>query len=489
MPYSIDRYNGTTIAVVEDGTVDGTLDIKLIGKNYAGYGEVQNENFVHLLENFSSPNAPPRAISGQVWYDSATKKLKFYDGVKFRTTGGAEVSDTRPIGLTTGDFWFDTANDQLYAWNGLDYVLIGPQAAEGSGTTQMRSRSVKDTLGGIHAIIEAVINDATVYVISVDEFTLDDNENPIPGFATIKKGLTLINTPASGITSTTHYHWGTASNALKLEGYSAADFLLSSNLNFSGIVRFADVGFTVGDDNDLGVFIRSGTVPVIKNYIGNTITFEVNSGGNTVTPMKIEGAKIVPGTNNTIDIGSTTFKYANVYATTFNGAATSANALDVGGVARTASITAGINTIAARDSSGNLTANVFNGVATSARYADLAEKYLPDDEYAPGTVVTIGGAKEITAANTGDLPIGVISLNPAFMMNQELEGGIYVALKGRVPVRVIGSVNKGDKLVSSKNGCAIALKHVSIDQQVNVFAIALEDSILVIEKNVEAVIL
>jgi hypothetical protein len=70
MPYSIDKYNGTTLTVVEDGTIDSTLDIKLIGKNYAGYGEVQNENFLHLLENFSGTSAPPRPTSGQLWFDS-----------------------------------------------------------------------------------------------------------------------------------------------------------------------------------------------------------------------------------------------------------------------------------------------------------------------------------------------------------------------------------------------------------------------------------
>ena len=98
MAYTIDRYNGTTLTVVQDGTVDQTTDIKFVGKNYAGYGEIQNENFLNLLENFSGANQPPRAISGQVWYDSGANKLKFYDGSKFRTTGGAEVSATAPAG-------------------------------------------------------------------------------------------------------------------------------------------------------------------------------------------------------------------------------------------------------------------------------------------------------------------------------------------------------------------------------------------------------
>src|SRR5210317_2669111 len=104
MAYTINKYNNVQLTVVEDGTVDQTTDLKLVGKNYAGYGEIQNENFVHLLENFASANSPSRAIRGQIWFDSGVSKLKFYDGKKFRTTGGAEVSTTQPSGLTEGDF-------------------------------------------------------------------------------------------------------------------------------------------------------------------------------------------------------------------------------------------------------------------------------------------------------------------------------------------------------------------------------------------------
>ena len=85
MAYQVDRYNGTFLVSVEDGTIDTTTDLRFLGKNYAGYGEVQNENFLHLLENFANTSAPPRAVLGQVWYDSANKKIKFYDGSRFRT--------------------------------------------------------------------------------------------------------------------------------------------------------------------------------------------------------------------------------------------------------------------------------------------------------------------------------------------------------------------------------------------------------------------
>ena len=94
MAYTINRYSGTTLATVQDGTVDATSDLRFVGKNYAGYGEIQNENFVFLLESFSGASQPPKAITGQVWYDTAVQKLKFYNGTKFKNTGGAEVSAT-----------------------------------------------------------------------------------------------------------------------------------------------------------------------------------------------------------------------------------------------------------------------------------------------------------------------------------------------------------------------------------------------------------
>ena len=94
MAYIINLTNGTQLTSVEDGTIDLRVQRpKLVGKNYAGYGEIQNENFVHLLENFPML-IKSQVPSWQIWFDSAVKKLKFYDGTKSPTTGGAEVSMT-----------------------------------------------------------------------------------------------------------------------------------------------------------------------------------------------------------------------------------------------------------------------------------------------------------------------------------------------------------------------------------------------------------
>ena len=162
MSYVINRFDGQAITTIEDGTVDQTLDIKLIGKNYAGYGELQNENFLHMLENFASSAPPPRAIRGQLWYDVTAKKIKFYTGeapggVKvFKTAGGVEYSATAPLGATEGDQWFDSETNQLKIRTTNDWLVVGPQTA-GAGTTQLVSRQVRGTDNNLYSIIAATI--------------------------------------------------------------------------------------------------------------------------------------------------------------------------------------------------------------------------------------------------------------------------------------------------------------------------------------------
>lgn len=505
MPYTINRYNGQPLAnggVIADGTVDNSTDLKLIGKNYAGYGEIQNENFVFLLENFSNPNPPPKALSGQIWFDSQTKKLKFNDGAFWRTTGGAEVGATQPSGLTTGDFWFDTANEQLYAFNGTDYTLIGPQGVAGSGTTQMRSRSVRDINGGNHAIIEATVNGATIFTISADSaFEIDRSTHALPdltGYSVIRQGVTLYDTYNSsfpGQTQSNHRFWGTATNSDRLGGYTASEFVRSSLAGFSTLVNFSDEGYTVGNSPRLKVWNEGALTPTIKNMLNESIVFQTTLSG-TRTPLRLVGANLIPGEPSVSNIGSAQEQFGAVYANTFSGTAAQADTLNVSGSYRTASTTASSGTVAVRTSAdetiggvnvtaGALKATFFVGTATSANYADLAENYLADAVYEVGTVVSVGGEKEVTASKWGDRALGVVSEKPAYLMNSGLTDGTPIALKGRVPVKVTGAVRKGQRLVASNNGTAVA----AVPHANDVFGIALESSDDTGVKLVECVVL
>jgi hypothetical protein len=125
-------------------------------------------------------------------------------------------------------------------------------------------------------------------------------------------------------------------------------------------------------------------------------------------------------------------------------------------VAVDASTTNTAGKVVARDGSGNVYANYFVGTATAAQYADLAENYLADADYLPGTVLVFGGEAEVTAATTYDSTrvAGVVTTQPAHVMNSHLVGPnvACIALRGRVPVKVKGVVRKGDVLVTAGEG-------------------------------------
>ncbi len=481
MSYTINHYNGTNLATVADGTVDTSTDVTLIGKNYAGYGQAQNDNFVWLLENFANTTQPPNPLSGQIWYDSSNKKLKFYDGLRFRTAGSAEASSTQPTGLSIGDLWFDTTGQQLSIWNGSGFTLVGPQEVTGSGTTQMVSSNLLDSTGSHHAVIQGIAAGNTVFIISSDTFTLNAS-NPISGFDLVHQGITLVNTinADAGVTDNSYRFWGTASNADQLGGHSASEFVLGTSAAFNTLVNFSDSGFTVGlpthklsVSNVSSTFNNNLVTPTIANSYNDTIVFQTLSG-SVQTPLVLKGADVLPGTSGSSNLGTSGLQWNNVYASYVYSTAAQADSLKVGGSWQTASVASVASTVVARDSSSNISANLFQGTATAAQYADLAEKYLADKEYEVGTVVMVGGEQEVTECSSLNRALGVVSENPAYMMNKDLVGGTYIALKGRVPVKVWGPVNKGDMMTAFKFGTA----HTSNtdDPDWTVFAIALESS-------------
>lgn len=184
---------------------------------------------------------------------------------------------------------------------------------------------------------------------------------------------------------------------------------------------------------------------VLKVYNGISYdSISISSGGTTSITGDLEvSGDIVPDANNTRTVGTAVLKYANIYATTFHGD--------------------------------------LNGTASSANYADLAERYEADSSYVPGTVLKIGGTKEVTATvDAYDVDVfGVVSTAPAFLMNDFVKDDSThpkVALAGRVPVRVVGKVKKGQRLVSS--GVAGVAMAVDTNDSLNAFAVigrALED--------------
>ena len=141
----------------------------------------------------------------------------------------------------------------------------------------------------------------------------------------------------------------------------------------------------------------------------------------------------------TTNVGDIT---AVVAGTNLNGGATSGSA--------TVNLDTALTGMTSADFSGNVDANFFVGTATQARYADLAEKYEADSDYEPGTVLVIGGDKEVTVTDEPGsyAVVGVVSTDPAYLMNSEADG-VAIALRGRIPCKVSGVCRKGDVLITS----------------------------------------
>ena len=496
MAYQINRFNRSLLTTVEDGTLDETTDIKFVGKNYAGYGEAHNENFLFLLENFSGANEPPKPISGQLWFDAGAQRMKFRDSNnKWRTVGGAEVSASQPAGLATGDFWWDSGNEQLYVFNGTEFILIGPQDA-GDGITQMVSQTVIDTTDVSRSVIVSYVNDIPVHVISPTEFTIKSIAgNTIDGFGTIRQGITLRDTDnANGETQTLYRFHGTATDADRLGGLNASEFSRSSDPSFSTLIEAAAAGLIAG-----GVFsfaVQDGVggnedYGVITNDSGpdNDIRFITqNVQGNLTTTIRIKHDGVYPVIADTIDLGSDSTKFNEVHALGFKGVADKALELRHGVSGddyRYATESNVAGTIAVRDADKTITADIFNGIASQARFADLAEKYTVEKDHPVGTVMAVCTHEdhEICPCRLSSFPVGVISAEPAYLMNKDLDGAQAIALEGRVPVRVVGAVKKGDILYVDADGCASI--HYNGNPRVGV---ALESSDVESEKLIEAIL-
>jgi hypothetical protein len=481
MAYTVNKTNSSATPnsyTVQDSILNSQTDISFIGKGYAGYGEIVAENFLHLLENFSNTSAPSKPIKGQLWFDESEGRLKVYNGSSFNPLGGARYQSSTPTTQTQGDLWIDSDTGQLYFYNGTSNILVGPPSS--TGTTQgFTYETVTDTVPANQNIINLYSDGDRIAIISKNTFT---PQAGITGFASITKGITL--NSSLGVKFA-----GTATNADALGGVAAANYLRSdTTATAAGPLTISSTsGLTIGTADNFKFFITNdAAINPLAATIQNTIQdrdiqFIVNDGGVATAVMTIDGAtsRIGIGTatpTTALDVSGT------VKATAFTGPLTgdvtgssSLNLLLTGGTLTGTVISRTIRPSANATFDLGTTSFGYNTVyakATSAQYADLAENYETDDDYAVGTVVMVGGNREVTASSFGKRAIGVVSENPAYLMNSTGKGQ-PIALKGKVKVRVKGFIAKGDELIADNNGTA---RRVDANFKDKVFAIALENN-------------
>ena len=508
MAYKINNTFGTLLVTLADGTIDtATTDLTLFGKGYAGFGEKLNENFVKVLENFNNTSSPANKITGQLWYDQTNKQINVYTGAKWKPVGSTTNSITAPTNAVKGDLWFDTANTQLYVYTGTAWSLIGPATVAGSGVTQVVTETVLDNTGVNRSILKLVTQDTVVGIISNLAFTPSSSETNAAalisaGFATVAQGIQLSSTVASA------KFRGTSTDSDALGGAAASTFLKSTeNDTTSGSLGVLnDSGITIGAGSDIQMAMTGDNFSISNVTSDGDISFKVNDGGVTKTVMtmtgstgnvdmsgdlRITGNLTIDGDTVTSNTSTLTVEdniielnrnvSSNSGMPNYSGLKVNRGATSVAteqdlywvwdetfaddgttihgnaGGAWTAFKSGGGQNELSAPTLVDVRANVVHATSTAAQYADLAERYESDCEVEVGDVVILGGHAEVTKCNKelDNAVFGVVSESPAFLMNAQAgnnETHPMIALKGRVYVKVNGTGQAGDRIVSAGNG-------------------------------------
>ena len=508
MAYKINNTFGTLLVTLADGTIDvATTDIALIGKGYAGFGEVLNENLVKILENFNNTSAPANKIQGQLWYDKTNNQINVYTGNKWKPVGSTTNSASQPGNAVQGDMWFDTTNNQLYVYGGSSWTLIGPTTVAGSGVTAVIPETAPDNTGVNQSYLKLVANDTVVGVVSNIAFTPSSTDTTsaaliTAGFATVAQGLQLSSTVTSA------KFRGTATDSDALGGVAVANFLRSDQADTTTgrLTVQADDGIRIGAGNDITMSMSSDDFTIAQTTQDKDIIFTVNDGGITKEVLRLDGSEgridhlrvgnlTVDGTqtiintsklsveDNIIELNRNISNNAGmpsytglkvnrgetsvateqnlywVWDETFANDESSGDGSGTAGGAWTAFKSGGGEDELSAPTLVDIRANIMHATSTAARYADLAERYETDTPVEVGDVVILGGEAEITKCNDelSDAVFGVISESPAFLMNAQAgnnDSHPMVALKGRVMVKLQGTGQAGDRVVSAGNGQA-----------------------------------
>ena len=366
MAYTIVKSDGTVLTTIADGTINTTsTSLGLPGRNYAGYGQTLDTNFVHMTENFADTTPPANPLRGQLWYNTNANTLYVCpaDG---------------------------TSNAN--AWLALTSTASG-------GTT---------TFGAVTVTGNLQANNITAL-------------NNITG--------------ANGV---------------------------FTNISVSANANIATGNITTGNISTLNTTVISAGANTTAGTLTGTWTANGGGSGNSLI---VTNGNIVASTG----IKTDNYYYANgspiSFAGTYNNSNVAAYLPTYGGNILTVQTQATVITTGANVTAGTITGNwtLTSGSRLQSTYADLAERFEADTYYDAGTVVELGGDKEITAVQyeLSDDVFGVVSATAGYIMNGAAgsdETHPPIAVGGRVQVKVTGKVKRGQRLVSAGNGVARAAK-------------------------------
>ena len=307
MAYQINKTNGDLLVNLVDGQVNTqTTDISLIGRNYSGFGESINENFVKMLENFTNTQAPATPLTGQLWYDSGEERLKLYDGAQFKSAGGPIVSPTQPQ-MVTGDLWIDNQNNKLYFYDGTDLVLVGPDFSSSEGTSGFTTETVLDTTQSNRTLVNLNVGGQKEAILSNIRFT-PNSANPITGIVgAVEKGINVIDDDFK-------FH-GTATSAdtiINAQGVkkNASQFMpTDANETSNGTIStINNGGITVGPEDNINIGVVANQTVIANQVRDRNLDIQVRKASGATSAIKVDTANSYLGIfkaspTATLDVG------------------------------------------------------------------------------------------------------------------------------------------------------------------------------------------
>ena len=353
MAYTINLTDGTVFATISDGTVNTASSMILVGKNYAGYGEFLDENFIHLLESGSNTTAPAAPLTGQLWWDKTNNLLKVYNGTIFKTISAATASASAPASNVTGDLWYDTVNQQVKVYTGTGFIVVGPAFTSAEGTAGAIPETINDSGGTPHFVTSLYVNNTRVAIVSKDaNFT--PAAPTVTTFPTIYTGITLTNTGSPVFA-------GSATNAQLLDNLDSTDFMrATANTATTGTVRVQNnVGLFVGAANVFNVNTTSTDANVKSDISNGNLVIQANVGGTTYNVARALGSNGTFAIANAATVGTTLGVTGNI---------TGGNLVTGAQVTATGNITGGniITAALVRGATVSATANVIAGNVSTA---------------------------------------------------------------------------------------------------------------------------
>lgn len=508
MSYRLNKTNGELLVDLVDGQIDNSsTDLVLVGRNYKGFGEFLNENFIKLLENFAKTSAPGSPLVGQLWYDTAEQRLKIYTGETFRSAAGAVIGQTQP-NLVAGDLWIDSLNNKLYFFDGADIVLVGPQYTASQGKTGVEAFTIIDENGQDQTVLYLYLAGTLSGIysrtqfrprVNIVGFPVDANDVRVPKRQLILPGFNPVNqdywwrgtaTTSRGLISDSQEEF-TEANFMKTDRNTSTTGQLSVKnpggitLGVSDTVYAAfkiDTGYittieTQRQDRDFAIRTRRGNTFDNAFYAdaslrrvgifttAPSVDFDVAGNGRFTGDLEVEGNLTIQGDTTYLNVSSLRVEDKNIELGLLNDSAIGDDTI-VDGAGIIVRSTDGDKTITWEVETGNWTSNKSFDLISGTTYKInnrtlLSSNRLHDDIlYAEG-LIQVGNLTDLNVAGfyleqdagrsilSSTNPI-TISSNGTVLVNNQLIQGVNTPISARIAANTGGNEDSGSSVATKQ---------------------------------------